>query len=160
MKKIVLLVVVCCLLAVGTAFAGGNANTGCGLGSLLFGEMAQSGQVGKQTLLVQVFESTTNGSFGSQTFGITTGTSNCDKPSTIVKNDAFQFATANLDNLAKDIAMGQGETLATFAELMDIPAAQRTQVYSKLQANFSRIFTAPNVQAGTVMDNIVTIINS
>lgn len=158
MKKIVALAVVCGLMGIGTAFAGGSPNTGCGLGSLLWGELGKSGS--GRTLSVQVCEATTNGSFGSQTFGITTGTSNCDKPSAFVKNDAFQFATANLDNLAKDIAMGQGETLATFAELMDIPAAQRAALYSRLQTNFTRIFTSSDVQAGTVVENIVTVINS
>ena len=158
MKKIMLLAAVCCLIGAGTASAGGNTNTGCGLGSLLWDELGHGG--GGQSLLVQVFEATTNGTFGSQTFGITTGTSNCDKPSVFVKNDAFEFATANLDNLAKDIAMGQGETLATFAELMDIPVVQRAKVYSRLQTNFSHIFTSSNVQAGTVLDKIVTVINS
>ena len=158
MKKIILLAAVCMLIGAGTAFAGGNTNTGCGLGSLLWDELGHGGK--GQSLLIQVCEATTNGTFGSQTFGITTGTSNCDKPSVMVKNDAFQFAAANLDNLAKDIAMGQGETLATFAELMEIPAAQRAAVYSQLQTNFSRIFTSAHVQAGTVVENIVTVINS
>ena len=158
MRKILLLTAAVCLIVTGTALAGGSTNTGCGLGSLLWSELGHSGS--GQVLVIQVFEATTNGTFGSQTFGITTGTSNCDRPSRFVKNDAFEFATANLDNLAKDIAMGKGETLSTFAELMDIPAAQRVQVYTKLQANFSHIFSSPNIEAGKVVDNIVTVINS
>ena len=47
---------------------GNYGDAGCGLGSILFG--AKPG-------FVQVFAATTNGTFGSQTFGITTGTSNC-----------------------------------------------------------------------------------
>jgi len=158
MKKILLLTAAVCLIAAGSAFAGANSNTGCGLGSILWTELHESGS--GASLLVQVCEATTNGTFGTQTFGITTGTSNCEKASRIVKNEAFEFAAANLDNLAKDIAMGKGETLSTFAELMDIPAAQKAQIYAKLQANFSHIFTSRNIEAGKVVDNIVTVINS
>ena len=157
MKKILLLTAAVCLIVTGTALAGANSNTGCGLGSILWTEL-HHWQV--HHFCIQVFEATTNGTFGSQTFGITTGTSNCEKASTFVKNDAFEFATANLDNLAKEIAMGKGETLSTFAELMDIPTAKRAQVYAKLQANFSHIFTSPNIEAGKVVDNIVIVINS
>lgn len=45
-------------------------STGCGLGS-----MAWRGQRG---IGPQVLAATTNGSFGTQTFGITFGTSGCD----------------------------------------------------------------------------------
>ncbi|HYG66757.1 MAG TPA: DUF3015 family protein, partial [Anaeromyxobacteraceae bacterium] len=41
---------------------------GCGLGSMAFGNTPGA---------VQILASTTNGLFGTQTFGITTGTSNC-----------------------------------------------------------------------------------
>jgi len=158
MKKIIVLAAAVCLMAAGSAFAGANTNTGCGLGSILWSELHYPGT--GASLLVQVCEATTNGTFGSQTFGITTGTSNCEKASKIVKNEAFEFAAANLDNLAKDIATGKGETLSTFAELMDIPAAQRNDVYSKLQANFSRIFTSADIQASHVVDNIMAVMNS
>lgn len=147
-----------CLIYTGTAIAGANSNTGCGLGSILWTELHHSGP--SAPLWVQVFEATTNGCFGTQTFGITTGTSNCEKATVIVKNEAFEFAAANLDNLAKDIAMGKGETLSTFVELIDIPTAHRTEVYAKLQVNFSHIFTSADIQASNVVDNIITVINS
>src|SRR5690348_10000976 len=58
--------------ATGTAAANTNLAgygvAGCGFGSMLFG---------KQPGFIQVLAATTNGTFGSQTFGISTGTSNC-----------------------------------------------------------------------------------
>src|SRR3954469_2639303 len=42
---------------------------GCGLGSLIFGPVNSPG--------AQILAATTNSTFGSQTFGITSGTSNC-----------------------------------------------------------------------------------
>ena len=41
---------------------------GCGLGSMIFGD---------QKGAIQILAATTNSIFGTQTFGITTGTSNC-----------------------------------------------------------------------------------
>jgi len=46
-------------------------NTGCGLGSVIF--------KGQDALLFQILAVTTNGTSGNQTFGITTGTLNCDR---------------------------------------------------------------------------------
>ena len=56
-------------LASSSAFAGYGA-AGCGLGSFVFGD--------NNSWWAQTLGATTNGTSGSQTFGITTGTSNCD----------------------------------------------------------------------------------
>jgi hypothetical protein len=125
---------------------------GCGLGSMVFGSEAGP---------VQVLAATTNGTFGSQTFGITTGTSNCTKQAKFASNERLnEFVLANMDNLAKDIAIGHGESLDTFAELMAISVEKRSVVYAKLQANFSNIFTSDKVEFADVIDNMVAIINA
>ena len=109
---------------------------------------------------VQILAATTNGTFGSQTFGITTGTSNCAKTAKFAGVDRLnEFVVANMDNLAKDIAMGHGESLDTLAELIGISADQRPLIYSKLQANFSGIFTSEKVEAADVVDNIFSVLN-
>src|SRR5512139_1907858 len=54
----------------GVAFAS-KTNTGCGLGYMIF--------KGQEGLASQTCAATTNGTFGNQTFGITTGTSECDQ---------------------------------------------------------------------------------
>jgi len=64
---------------------------------------------------------------------------------------------ANMDNLARDIAQGRGETLDAFAELLQVPAEKRAEFYGQLQSGFARIFTAPGVQMASVMDNISTV---
>src|SRR6186713_935077 len=64
-----------CMLGLGLFFTSANAAAdgygpaGCGLGSMIF--EPDSG-------FTQVFAATTNGTSGNQTFGITSGTSNCD----------------------------------------------------------------------------------
>ena len=131
---------------------GNYGAAGCGLGSMVFGSEAGP---------VQILAATTNGTFGSQTFGITTGTSNCAKQAKFAGTERLnEFVVANMDNLAKDIAMGHGESLDTFAELIGISVDQRLSVYAKLQANFSGIFTSEKVKATDVVDNIITVINS
>jgi hypothetical protein len=62
-----------------------------------------------------------------------------------------------MDNIAKDIAMGKGESLDTLSELMDVSVDKRPAFYEKLQANFSRIFTSEKVEAADVIDNILSI---
>jgi hypothetical protein len=151
---IVVVVIAVSLAFVGAAFAAGQAktNTGCGLGTMLFQNNADN------KILLQAFQATTNGSFGAQTFGITTGTSECQQPKDFVSNDkASEFMVANMDNLAKDIAQGRGETLDAFAELLGVPSDKRPEFYRSLQSGFTRIYTSHEVQMATVMDNIVTV---
>lgn len=148
---VVAAVVTMSLMLVGSAFAKG-ANygaAGCGLGSLIFQD---------QPGIVQVFAATTNGTFGSQTFGITTGTSNCPGGVLSAKNERLNdFVLANMDNLAKDIAMGKGETLDAFADLLQIPADQRAEFSAKLQTNFAKVFPSEKVEMASVVDNAVSV---
>ena len=127
-----------------------RSNTGCGIGSAAFQDQ-------NDTLVIQVLAATTNGIFGNQTFGITSGTLNCSKPSKIVSNELNRFVAANLDNLAKDIAMGRGESLDTMAALMDVAPDARGEFYTTLQANFDAIFTTEQVESGDVIDNILKV---
>ncbi len=141
MKKIIGLVAALGL----TASVYANENTGCGLGSLVIKN--------QNTVVLQVLAATTNGTSGNQTFGITSGTSNCDKPSNFVSNDKLnKFVAENMDELALDISAGHGETLQTVAKLMNV---ENTEAFSaKLQANFSNIYSSENVTSATVIDSI------
>jgi hypothetical protein len=153
MKKLTIMVAAVSLLAAGTAFAAGNTNVGCGLGYTLFKDS-------NQTSMVQALAATTNGTSGNQTFGISSGTSECDQPKKFVGNDRLnEFVQANLDELARDISTGQGETLSTVAELMGVPATDRPSFNANLQAHFQQIFPAPGVEYAHVVDTIVTVSN-
>lgn len=70
MKKIILTSVAVAALAMLSTTAGAVDSTGCGLGSMIW-----RGQKGPGPQILAV---TTNGTFGTQTFGITTGTMGCD----------------------------------------------------------------------------------
>lgn len=149
-KTVIVPAILCTLLLLGSAYAGGHPNTGCGLGYMAFPNQS--------TVLEQVLAATTNGTSGNQTFGISSGTSNCDKPSEWASNERLnRFVAENMDNLAGDIAKGQGEYLSTLAVLLDIPEADRTAFYGKLQNNFSRIYTSEAVNHVDVINNIQTV---
>ncbi len=152
MKK-VLLGLALSVVVTGSAFAGtAQNNVGCGLGTMLWENKADN------SVLFQVFQATTNGTSGNQTFGVTSGTSNCQKPSQFVQNEKLiNFVQANMDNLAQDIAMGKGESLDTFAEMLGVAPGQNAAFNAKLQANFGKIFTSENVVLAEVIDNAVTV---
>lgn len=153
MKKVLLLTAAIALVAAGSAFAAGG-NTGCGLGVLIFHPTPQSSTV------IQILAVTTNGTLGNQTFGISSGTSECDQPKNFVRNDRLnEFVHANMDELARDIAAGKGETLDTVAELMSVPAPERDAFNRNLQAHFGEIFPSPGVEYAQVVDSIVRVSN-
>jgi hypothetical protein len=148
MKKVLLISVVLLFMVSGAAFAAEpRDNCGCGLGTLLFD--------GKGGLVQQIFAATTNGFLGTQTFGISSGTLGCNQPSRWVSNEQLnKFVADNMDNLAKDAAMGQGEYVDTLAELMDVPGSKRAEFSQMLQDNFSNIFTEASVSHVDVIENI------
>lgn len=143
------------LFVAGAALAGQAAdNTGCGLGTVLWGNKAD-GSVFSQSL-----QATTNGTFGNQTFGITSGTLGCEQPKNVAATERLmEFTVANMDNLARDIARGEGESLETLAELLAVPESNRGEFYASLQGNFTDIFTTGDENAANVLDRIVVASN-
>jgi hypothetical protein len=121
-------------------------STGCGLGTTLW--------EGKTGLVPQVLAVTTNGTFGNQTFGITTGTLGCNQNDVIASAEVRQLAAANLDNLAKDIARGEGETLASLASAMKVDGQDQDLMFVTLKGNFTRIFPTDDVSADDVLVSI------
>ncbi len=163
MKKLLAVAVLSIMyvFVVGSAFAAAkesgmaHQNVGCGLGTMLFQNNAD------QSSLLQAFQATTNGTFGTQTFGVTSGTSECKQPTKFVSNERLnEFVVANMDNLAKDIAMGRGETLDAFADLMQVPIEKRPEFYQNLQASFAKIFPSENVVLANVVDNVADVSSS
>jgi Protein of unknown function (DUF3015) len=157
MMKRTLGIVALILLFASTSFAAGMGgvarnNTGCGLGTMLF-----QGNANDSSLL-QAFQATTNGTLGNQTFGISSGTSECTQPKKFVENERLnEFVSANLDSLAKDIAQGEGESVQTLAELMKIAPEKREAFYRNLQTHFTEIFPLENVEYAQVVDTIVQL---
>ncbi len=148
MKKILVLAA---LLASGTALAaeksglagtGGYGTAGCGLGSMAFGNQPGG---------VQILAATTNGLFGTQTFGISTGTSNCGKSAFALEGTKI-FIEGNREALAKDAARGQGETIVALRHVAGCQA-DAAQLGQALQQNFPALFPAASTEQ--VRDQVI-----
>jgi DUF3015 family protein len=131
MRKILIAVVVSAVPAF--AFAQQNNIGTCGWGAKLF-----DGQSG---IAPQVLAVTTNGTSGNQTFGISTGTSGCTQDG-VVKSTwkTAMFIDGNKDRLARDMSIGNGETLDSLAHLIGVREEDRAAFSRAMQANVSVIF--------------------
>jgi len=146
MKK--LIIGAALLLMAGSAFARPDRKygpAGCGLGNHFFGRKDN-----------QVIAATTNGTSGNQTFGISSGTSNCtdEEPGTR-RREAKAFINLNRELLATDAARGQGEYLDTLA---DILGAQDKAAFSRsVQARYVEIFSNGSTTE-TVVDSMTSLL--
>ena len=121
---------------------GSYGTAGCGLGSMAFGN---------QPGAMQVVAATLNGTSGNQTFGITSGTSNCGK-GLFAKAEINSFIESNSVALENDIVRGQGETLSTLNDMLGCGA----DFNGTLQQNYKSIY-APGVNAS---EQIVSLAQS
>ncbi len=122
------------------AFAAGNPDTGpgCGLGKLAWQEYK-----GQKQIAPQVMMATTNGTFGSQTFGISFGTSGCTNDGVIMRTERTNvFVFAMFDNLSQEMAQGRGEHLASLATLMGVPAEQQAEFFTMAQEKYTTLVEA------------------
>src|ERR1700688_4396659 len=112
MKKVIALGVLASLLPTMAMATGNHPMAGCGLGYLLLGNK-------DNTQVTQILGATTNGTFGSQTFGISSGTSGCTADGAVKLARATEvFVDVNLDSIRQEMAAGKGEYVTTLASLL------------------------------------------
>src|SRR3989449_4992044 len=115
---------------------------GCGLGSMLFGD---------QKGMIQILAATTNGFLWTQTFGITSGTSNCVESAGT--SGARTFIEGNREALAKDAARGSGETITTLSAIAGCKDAKA--VGAVLQKRFAQLFPGEKTPVDQVSQNVI-----
>src|SRR5690606_2203137 len=145
MRKLLCLIILMTLSS--SAFSARYGAAGCGLGSMVF--------EGDQTWWKQVLAATTNGTSGTQTFGISTGTSNCDSPAPLKVGQAQAYVEANKVALANDIARGNGETIVGLSKVYG--CANSMEFGQALKSNYSAIFPESNVSAREITHNINSV---
>ena len=110
-----------------------DTGPGCGLGKLAWGDYPNQQDVGPQT-----FMSTTNLTFGTQSFGVSSGTSGCTSSGEWFNNEKVgKFSEINFDNLAREIAQGEGEHLTSLAFLMGILPEDQPKFFNSVQKEYS-----------------------
>jgi hypothetical protein len=116
-----------------------DTGPGCGLGKLAWADFKH-----QKNIAPQVMMATTNGTFGSGTFGISSGTSGCTNDGQVwADQKVTMFALLNFENLTQEMAQGGGEHLASLATLMEVPAEQHPVFFAMTQERYLAL-----VQAG------------
>ena len=144
LKKIALAAV----LAVGSTAAFADKDVGCGVGSQVWA--GQSGKVPK------ILAATTNGIFTNQLLGITFGTLGCSGTGTVTAQ-AVTFTNENAETLARDMAVGEGESLNVLAELLNIKSQDKARFFAVSKQNFSEIYSSENQNSLQVRASLQTV---
>lgn len=139
-------------LASSAVMAAGENNVGsCGWGSKVF-----DGQSG---VFPQVLATTTNGTFGNQTFGISTGTSGCTQDGMVKSNyKTAMFIDGNKDKLAQDMSKGNGETLVSLAKLIGVSDSDKAAFFRATKENFAQIYATETASADQVAANLKQVL--
>lgn len=144
LKKVALAAV----LAIGSTAAFADNDAGCGIGSEIWA--GQSGKVAK------LLAATTNGLFANQLFGITFGTLGCSGSGTVTAQ-VVTFTNENAESLARDMAVGQGESLNVLAELMNIKAEDKARFFAVSKQNFAEIYSTENKDSYQVLTSLQAV---
>ena len=112
-----------------------DTGPGCGLGKLAWADYKN-----QKNIAPQVMMATTNGTFGSGTFGISSGTSGCTNDGQVMADQkTSMFALLNFENLTQEMAQGKGEHLASLASLMGIPDEQHPAFFALTQERYTAL---------------------
>ena len=145
LKKLVLAAIV----AVGSTAAFADRDVGCGIGTQVW--EGQSGKVPK------ILAGTTNHILLNQLFGITFGTLGCSNGTGTVTAQAVTFTNENSESLARDMAVGQGESLNVLAELLNIKSQDKARFFAVSKQNFSEIYSVENQDSLRVLASLQAV---
>ncbi len=137
----------------GVLAAGENNVGSCGWGSKLF--------TGQSGVFPQALAGITNGTFGNQTFAISTGTSGCTQDGAVSSNwQTAMFIDGNKEKLARDVSRGQGETLDSFAKLVGMNDEHKLRFYQTAKRNFDQIFPSSQASTDDIMNGLKQVMAS
>lgn len=126
------------------------ANPGCGWGATVF-----EGQSG---LGPHLLATTTNGTSGNMTFGMTSGSAGCDVDKDIEL--AAEFLNDNLDQIAENMASGSGEALQALAELLGVGIQDYNTFAATMQGEFTSIFSYQEITTLEVLDATIAVMKA
>jgi len=149
-QRTVFILIACSFLVLQAAGVGAAANPdngpGCGLGKLAWMDYG-----GQKQIAPQVMMATTNGTFSSQLFGISSGTSGCANDGVIMKNKHMNLASRAFESLAEELAQGRGEHLASLAALLGVPEDAQPEFFALVQEKYTILVGSDNTTAVTML---------
>ena len=129
-----------------------DQDVGCGVGTIVW--------AGQSGLVPKILAGTTNQVFG-QSFAISTGTLGCQQNGVITSRVRLTMYTgSNIERLARDMSVGQGESLNVLADLMSISEEGRPVFFQATRDNFGQIFAPSNTTAGQVLDSLQAVMTN
>ncbi len=135
------------------AMAEAPGGPNCGWGNMLF-----EGQRGTPA---HFLASTTNGTSGNATFGMTSGTNGCSTNSALTYGGKSWLAMNGMMNeLSEDMAQGQGEALTTYAVVMGVAPQDRERFAAVTHDHFQQIFSSADATAETVHTNTLAVLKN
>lgn len=133
------------------AFAEAPGGPNCGWGNMLF-----KGQSG---IAAHFLASTTNGTSGNATFGMTSGTNGCSTDGKLTYGGKAMI-NAMLDEFSADAAIGQGEALNAVAVAYGVAKQDRAAFAALAHQNFGVLFPSENVTADQVVSSLETLMKA
>lgn len=125
----------------------------CGWGNMLF-----EGQSG---LPMHVVASTTNGTSGNATFGMTSGTNGCSANGTLTYGGKSMIDLSSImGEFSEDVARGHGDALTTVAVALNVQAEDRQVFDAVMHENFAVIFPSENVTAEDAMASVLKVMKA
>ncbi|WP_151731499.1 DUF3015 family protein, partial [Acinetobacter seifertii] len=134
--------------AAGSSVAMADNDVGCGVGTQVW--------AGQKGVVPKILAATTNGIFTNQLLGITFGTLGCRQGGTVTAQ-VVTFTNENAETLARDMAVGQGESLNVLAELMQIKPQDKDRFFKVSKANFGEIYSADNQNTLQVLASLQNV---
>lgn len=140
------------LTAVSTYADTPKKSAGCGWGNMLF--------EGQKGLGPYVFASTTNGTLGNATFGMTSGTNGCDTSKPMGYGGHSLLAmNGMLDGIAEDMARGKGEYLDSYSALLGVDQKDQAYFAKVTHAHYGEIFSAHNLSSEQVLSRTLAVMS-
>ena len=134
------------------AKSSGTTDTGPGCG---WGKIWWAQDAGAKTKGVQILMATSNGMFGNQTFGISSGTLGCTNDGKWwAHQKTIMFAELNYETLTEEIAQGRGEHLASLATLMGIPHDRHALFFALAQERYESLRELSDRSPATLVDEL------
>ncbi|WP_425917716.1 DUF3015 family protein [Acinetobacter sp. TSRC1-2] len=144
LKKIMLAAV----LVTGSSMAMADNDVGCGIGSQVW--------AGQSGIIPKLLAGTTNVLFTNQWIGITFGTLGCSQGGRVTAQ-VVTFTNENAETLARDMSVGEGESLNVLAELLNIKAEDKARFFAVSKQNFSEIYSDKNQNTLQVLTSLQTV---